>query len=266
MKKRVLSLLVLCFWFLFLFQSVFAISSGLKMILDQLGEKMTQKYTVSEQIQKYTSISKTFKQTCPFVKERTKKENCEYIVEWMEQKISEVKKLPTKSFSDETASHISNVNMEKVRDAWIQWHNDHRKQLWLHNYQENAKLNHSAFVWAKHMASLGTWTHKRKASDGFYNYFSLKEWFANQGVYFQGKWTLFTESVGLRGYSCSKTDCTNELISAIKKTFTFFMSEKNANGPHYRAIAHKYFDQIWLGLYLKGGRYYLVSHYGMGVK
>lgn len=44
------------------------------------------------------------------------------------------------------------------------------------------------------------------------------------------------------------------------------MSEKNTNGPHYRAIAHRYFDQIGLGIYVKDGKYYLVSHYGKGVR
>jgi hypothetical protein len=77
---------------------------------------------------------------------------------------------------------------------------------------------------------------------------------------------MFSESLWRWYYSCKKSDCTDTLIAAIKKTFAFFMSEKwRRYQPHYKAIVSKEFTSLWLGISIVGKKYYLVSHYAKNV-
>jgi hypothetical protein len=62
-------------------------------------------------------------------------------------------------------------------------------------------------------------------------------------------------------YSCQKDDCTDDFIKAIKKSRSFFMSEKGKSyRPHYNAIMGT-FSSIGLGVGIAGNKYYLVTHY-----
>ena len=79
------------------------------------------------------------------------------------------------------------------------------------------------------------------------------------------KWAAsFSESIGYGSYKCSKSDCTQELITAIKKTWTWLiMKEKSSNGSHYRAVVMKHFTQMWVWIAIDKyhNRYYVVFHY-----
>lgn len=98
---------------------------------------------------------------------------------------------------------------------------------------------------ATYLASINSSTHKRLSTDGYYNYNSIKDRFAAQGVYFdESGGTAFTENIAYQYYSCSKDDCTQELINALQKGFDFFMSEASWNGPHYRGVMNTYYTNL----------------------
>jgi hypothetical protein len=67
------------------------------------------------------------------------------------------------------------------------------------------------------MADLNYSTHKRESSDGYYNYDSILNWFNGLGINFDYKLTAFTENIAYNYYSCNKSDCTQDMITALKK-------------------------------------------------
>lgn len=161
--------------------------------------------------------------------------------------------------------NIANVDLEKVRAIWLSLHNIERATIWLTPFSYNYALEWTASTWANHLADIRTTSHKRKSGDGYYSYASIKKWFINQWISFLEKeeagQSLFTENLGWNMYSCKKVDCTDDFIKAIKKSRSFFMSEKYRNyRPHYNAIMGD-FSTLGLGVALVGNKYYLVSHY-----
>lgn len=161
---------------------------------------------------------------------------------------------------------IWNVDWNQVQNTWLSWHNEERAKLWLKAYKLNESLNFSSLVWAQHLAELNHSTHARKTSDGYYNYDSILDWFNGLWISFDYKLTAFTENISYNYYSCNKSDCTQDMINALKKGFNFFMKEKSWNWAHYKAIAHPVFDEIWVWVALIGKRYWVVSHYGVNVE
>lgn len=166
--------------------------------------------------------------------------------------------------------NIPKVDLAKVRTAWLALHNAERKTLWLTSFTYSPALEWTATTWAQHLADIGTVTHQRKSTDGYYSYDSIKQRFFNQWIVFADKekngQPLFTENIWWNIYSCNKTDCTDDFIKAIKLTWTFFMSEKGkTSSPHYNAIIGN-FTSIGLGVVLVGNKYYLVTHYTQALK
>lgn len=161
--------------------------------------------------------------------------------------------------------NIPHVDLEKVRAFWLSLHNTERATTWLTPFTYSSALEWTASTWANHLADIRTASHKRNRSDGYYSYASIKKWFIDQWINFigkeQGGQSLFTENLGWNMYTCKKTDCTDDFIKAIKKSRTFFMSEKyRSYRPHYNAIMGDY-STLGLGVGLVGNKYYLVSHY-----
>ena len=73
------------------------------------------------------------------------------------------------------------------------------------------------------------------------------------------------ENIGWGTYSCSDTECTDELLKSVKTTYAFFMSEKGRKySPHYDSIVNPNYRIIGLGIVVdeKRGKYYLTVHYG----
>ncbi|MCX6823854.1 MAG: CAP domain-containing protein [candidate division SR1 bacterium] len=179
------------------------------------------------------------------------------------------------TISSPIASSISGMNilkvdLAKVRDTWLALHNTERKTKSLTPFTYSAALEGTASTWAQHLADIGTTTHKRKNTDGYYSYTNIKDWFLHQGINFSTEeksgQPLFTENIGWNIYSCKKTDCTDDFIKAIKKSRTFFMSEKGSSyTPHYNAIVGN-FSTIGLGVAVVGNKYYLVTHYTQDLK
>lgn len=164
------------------------------------------------------------------------------------------------------------VDMKKVRNTWLDWTNYLRtQQLWGRNaYDSDWRLDATATAWSQSAAALWNISHKRKSSDGYYNYNWLVSWFkwkwaeltGNPIVFRNVGRATFSESIGWWWYACSESDCTDEVIEGTRGTWNFFYGERSSNGVHYRALTHKNFGIQWLGLAFSGKKYYLTIHYG----
>lgn len=169
------------------------------------------------------------------------------------------------------SNNFSNINEQKVRNAILSRHNEERNNIWVNPYSYNLDLEWSATTWATILADSHKTSnlHLRNAWDWYYNYNSMLNRFSNLWIKFPAsiKWAAsFSESVWYWGYKCSKSDCTDDLITAIKKTWTnLIMKEKASKDSHYNAATMKHFTQMWAWIAIdkSNNRYYLVLHYGV---
>jgi hypothetical protein len=159
----------------------------------------------------------------------------------------------------------------KVREAILSWHNEERSNIWVNSYMYNLDLEWSATYRADNLANSHKTNnlHLRNIWDGYYNYNSILNWFSSLWINFPKsiKWAAsFSETVWYGTYRCSKSDCTQELINAIKRTWTnLIMKEKSSKGSHYNAAVMKHFTQMWAWIAIdkSNNRYYIVIHYGV---
>ncbi len=147
---------------------------------------------------------------------------------------------------------IRNVDLNRVRDTWLTWTNKVRSEQGLNPYSIDIRLNSTATEWSEYSKTRGYIIHGRPG-DGCvgvgnytcYNFSAIDTWFKLRGidpiVINRAK---HTENIGTRGYSCRDSDCTDELITAIRKTYDFFLSEKSYNGVHYRSLVNPVFTKI----------------------
>lgn len=171
------------------------------------------------------------------------------------------------------SDNFSNIDEQRVREEILSWHNDERKSLWRNAYTYNMDLEWSATTWANKLAESGkTYNlHPRQSWDWYYNYDSMLNRFLDLWIEFprSSGWSpSFSESIWYNYYKCSKSDCTEDLISAVKKTWTWLiMKEKASNASHYRAATMKHFTQMWVGVAIdeSHNRYYVVFHYGVEI-
>lgn len=161
---------------------------------------------------------------------------------------------------------IANADMNAIQATWLGWYNAERAKVGAPALVLVPDLNRTAQIWAEASKQKGYIDHKR-GNNVYYDYNRIKSWFAQQGVKFTGKGTNFGESIAWNVYSCSASDCTDELASAIRSSFDFFAGEKKANGPHYAMMVNKAYKQIGLGIAVdsKTRKYYLVTHLAVGV-
>lgn len=159
-------------------------------------------------------------------------------------------------------------NFKKVKQTWINWHNEVRNSLKLPNYVENPKLDETAHIRSKTMKLKNKTNHKRHPNDSYYDYWKIADWMKSHGVVCKNiHRATFSESIAYRTFYCHKQDCTYDLINAMRKSFDFYMSEKWKKwAPHYRWIVHPLFRQIWVGIELKkiwknSWKYFLTTHY-----
>jgi len=164
---------------------------------------------------------------------------------------------------------LPNVDVQKIRNAILSWHNEERLNIWMNPYAYNLDLEWSATLRANKLSTSGKTKnlHARNDWDWYYNYNSMTNRFSNIWINFwkAPKWAAsFSETIWRNIYKCNKSDCTDELITAIKKTRTWLiMKEKTSNGSHYRAAVMKHFTQIWAWIAIDktNNKYYLVIHY-----
>lgn len=166
------------------------------------------------------------------------------------------------------SSKFSNVDIQKIREEVLSWHNNERSSLGLKSYKYNLNLEWSATLRAENLKNLSITsnTHIREEWDNYFNYNSILNRFSNLWINFPSVkwWASLSESVGYWYYKCNSSDCTQKLIDAIKKTWTnLIMKEKSYNWSHYKAVTVKYFTQmwIWISVDYSKNRYYFVLHY-----
>ncbi len=166
-------------------------------------------------------------------------------------------------FSYET---LANTNRDNIVDYRLDLHNQVRasKNLAPLTYSKNLEM--SAYSRANTIKDEKRTInfHKREEADNNYsNYTSMKEWFANLGIVFNGEWTEFSENVWRGLYNYKTNNLTDEIKKDIQKTFWRFMDEEKSNWAHYRAITSKVFTKIGIGITLdpKTKKYYIVTHF-----
>ncbi len=159
----------------------------------------------------------------------------------------------------------ASVDMERVREAWLGWYNDYRASLGLSPYASDSTLDRTASNWSYYSVKRGTIDHKRAWQAPYYDYKAIESWFGNFGVTFKNvRGKTYTENIGWGRYSCSKDDCTDDLVASIRSTFDFFMNEKGlAYRPHYNAIVNPEFTKMGMGIGIDAAtkRYYLTAHF-----
>lgn len=158
-----------------------------------------------------------------------------------------------------------NVDMDRVREAWVSWNNEVR--VGLGPYGLNEDLNRSAVDWAKEIRDKKTADHKRTGTSAYYDYVEITEWFADLGLVFKNvNRATHTENIGWGYYKCSEADCTDYMIERIRSTFDFFYGEKDKPGDksHYNSIMKAEFQIIGVGVALDeaDSKYYIAIHYG----
>ncbi len=169
---------------------------------------------------------------------------------------------PTYSVS----SNIPWVDMNRVRSTWMSWYNVTRSALSLQNYTWDTRLDSTAHDWNIEFAK-GKWQnhHRRNPWDSYYDFPVIDAWFSARGINPKViNRAKNTENVGYGYYSCSQSDCTDELIASIRSTYDFFMSEKGKSyDAHYRSIVQPYFTKIGMDIIIVPGerRYYMTIHY-----
>ena len=160
---------------------------------------------------------------------------------------------------------ISHVDMDVVRDTWLSWYNKERATLGLHAYVYDSQLDATALEWSQISKSRGYMDHRREVGDAYYDYWKINDWFIARGIQAKNVYRVtHSENIGWGTYRCSDTDCTQELIDAIRSTFDFYMGEKYQEyQPHYTSMTNAYFYSIGLGIVIdeSTNRYYLTVHH-----
>lgn len=177
-----------------------------------------------------------------------------------------IQQTATQIYSENIISTISGVEMSRVQERWFRWYNTYRSSLGLGSYTYDARLDPTAHDWNK-VFYYSRWQnhHTRSAGDGYYNFRVIDKWFIARGVNPKPiNWSKHTENVGYGYYSCTRWDCTDELIASIRSTFDFFMSERGKSyDAHYRSIINPYFTKMGFDIIVVPSekRYYITIHY-----
>lgn len=162
----------------------------------------------------------------------------------------------------------ANIDMDKVRQTWLDWYNEERTALGLHEYALDDQLNRTATAWSNISRDRGYIDHKRPGQTSYYDFYGILDWFKDLGVEFEN--SMFSENIAWEMYYCdaSQDDCTQEMIDAIRKGFNFFMSEKGGSyTAHYDSIISPNYNIIGLGIAVDdaANKYYLTVHYAKAI-
>lgn len=164
--------------------------------------------------------------------------------------------------------NLANIDLSKVKETWLGWYNSVRADLLRESYSYNSTLEQTALEWSETSKQRWDITHKRNKWDVYYDYAKITSWFKDRWVVCKNVNRItHTENIWWGMYWCSDSDCTEELIWAIRSTFDFYMSEKNKSyKPHYESIVNPYFNIMWLGISIEDlwnstYKYYLTVHF-----
>ena len=161
---------------------------------------------------------------------------------------------------------IENVDLNKVRETWLEWNNKVRRDLKLKEYKYSDVLDNTAAKWSNFSRDRGYINHKRLGQKNYYDFKGMKKWFESEGVKFKTVGgSSFVENIGWGYFKCKDDECTDEMVKSVKTTFDFFIGEKNRKyRPHYLSIVNPNYKEIGLGIAIdkKTKKYFLTVHYG----
>ena len=156
------------------------------------------------------------------------------------------------------------IDFQKVRNAWLEWHNDKRSEYDVDPLVLHEVLNYSSNTWSKYNQSIGQMTHQR--TDGM----TTSEWFADLGIGFQLlQGYVFAENVAVGDYSCDETDCTDEMIAALDQIYDAFIAQEGAeSASHFNNIIESDFKQLGLGLAIdeSANQVYATVHFAQAIE
>jgi uncharacterized protein YkwD len=162
----------------------------------------------------------------------------------------------------------SNIDMDKVREAWLEWYNEERRSLGIHEYTYNDQLNRTATIWSQTSRDRGYMDHKRDTSSGYYDFYGILDWFKALGLEFEDD--MFSENIAWEMYYCdaSEDDCTQQMIDSVRKGFDFFIGEKGTSyTAHYDSMVSPNYNIIGFGVAIDddANKFYLTVHYAKGI-
>ncbi len=159
---------------------------------------------------------------------------------------------------------VAGIDMQRVRDAWLEWYNIERATLGLKAYVGSSQLDRTAYEWSDAQADDGSMDHRRsgQAAGSSYDYALMRRWFSERGLGFANQnGSTFTENIGWGPFRCDQVDCTDELIAAMRQTFDFYQKEREqAYHPHWNTVVNPDFRLLGLGIALRDGKYFLTTH------
>ncbi len=189
--------------------------------------------------------------------------------QWWNTGINSTKYVPpdgSPNYTNSNPNNIANIDMSRIRSAWFGWYNGYRSSLNLGDYGYDSRLDSTAHDWNISF-SAGKWQnhHRRNSTDSYYDFPVIDNWFLARGINPKViNRSKHTENVGYGYYNCSSNDCTDKLITSIRSTFDFFMSEKGKPyDAHYRSIINPHFTKMGFDIIVvpSEGRYYITVHY-----
>lgn len=161
---------------------------------------------------------------------------------------------------------LPGVDMQRVRQTWLDWHNAERAALGLPSFVLNDHLSYTAGMWSNIAAERGYIDHKRAGQAAYYDYARITDWFRSLGITFANRSSItYSESIGWAPWRCQKSDCTDDMIANLRQSFDFYMREKNQSyRPHYNAIVSSGFRELGVNVAIdsSGSRSYVTTHYG----
>jgi uncharacterized protein YkwD len=129
----------------------------------------------------------------------------------------------------------ANINMEVIRETWLEWYNAERLALDLHEYTLNDQLNRTAIAWSEISEDRGYMDHKREGQTEYYDSRKIRDWLTDLGIEIES--SLFVENIAWGMFNCDQADCTQQLLNSIEYSFNFFMDEKGTDyTAHYDSV------------------------------
>lgn len=172
--------------------------------------------------------------------------------------------LECKAIGDDTGP---GYDMDRIRAVWIGWMNEVRAEAGLSTYAQSRQLDRTATAWAQAMRDRGEITHRRNATDAYYDHTSIGKWLASEGITVQPSGNAsYAETIGWSTVACKEADCTDEMFAPLRAIFDLYLGEKGQQPgtfarSHYESIVHPSFSQVGLGIALTGNKVYATTHY-----
>jgi len=158
----------------------------------------------------------------------------------------------------------SSVDMQKVRNTWLLWHNNVRAENNADTLKLHEALNYSGNIWSQSNETSGSITHDR--GEGV----TTSDWFDDLGITFQAlEGYVFAENIASNSYTCDSSDCTEELLASLEAIFNEFINEKGQeSSPHFDNIIRSDFNQMGLGLAVDEAnqKVYITVHFAQAVE